>query len=388
MKKNKDIFIKEKQEKEMVHKTNHTHRIKKVDNKKKIIEIGLIIGLTIIVAILLGLTLMKKKNASIDKSKSEEFEKVKEEVKEEVKEVSKIKIVDVLSKTRPYAVSVNNTPVAVKVQEGLNKAYMIYEIPTEGFTSRLLAFFKDQKDLTVGTIRSARHNMIDYANESDAILVHYGASHYAQNEFSQHVITHLNGNSSFWRSAFWRSNPEKLASEHTAYTSMEKITDFSTKHNYRLVSNNSRDTILLNYSENEVLLDNFNNVKDANSVKLPYGNITTVFKYNKDTKEYTKYVNDKKIKDHKTKEIMTAKNIIIVKIGYSVLPGNKYWDLKNTGTGDGFFATNGKYVPIKWEKKDRNSRTKYTYLNGEEIEVNDGRTYIELFIKSRKITIK
>ena len=42
-----------------------------------------------------------------------------------------IDIIDVNSKTRPFAVSVNNTPVAVQVQTGLNKAYIVYELPTE-----------------------------------------------------------------------------------------------------------------------------------------------------------------------------------------------------------------------------------------------------------------
>ena len=52
----------------------------------------------------------------------------------------KIEIVDVNSNTRPFAVVINNTSVAVKVQQGLQKAYMIYEVPVEGSLTRLLAF--------------------------------------------------------------------------------------------------------------------------------------------------------------------------------------------------------------------------------------------------------
>ena len=46
---------------------------------------------------------------------------------------NKIDVIDINSKTRPYAISVNNTPVAVKVQTGLNKAYLVYEIQTDYF---------------------------------------------------------------------------------------------------------------------------------------------------------------------------------------------------------------------------------------------------------------
>ena len=305
-----------------------------------------------------------------------------------VKEVPKIKIVDTDSKTRPYAVAIHNTPVAVKVQEGLNNAYLVYEIPTEGFTSRLLAFFKDSDDITLGTIRSARHNFMDYAHESDAIFVCFGWSHYAENELKNGGTDFLNGNERKWSSAFWRSNPEKLAYEHTAYTSIKSIKDYVTEKGYRLQSEKSEDTILLNYKIEEVSLDNLEGVNDANEITLPYGNITTVFKYNSDTKEYTKYVNGVEIKDHNTKESITTKNIIIVKIDYKVASDNKYWDLKNTGTGEGFYITNGKYVPIKWSKETRNSKTKYTYLNGDEIEVNDGRTYIEVHTNKKKATIQ
>ena len=60
-----------------------------------------------------------------------------------------VDIIDVNSKTRPFAVSVNNTPVAVQVQTGLNKAYIVYELPTESYTCRLLALFKvEDSDVT------------------------------------------------------------------------------------------------------------------------------------------------------------------------------------------------------------------------------------------------
>ena len=100
----------------------------------------------------------------------------------EVVTEDKVDIIDVNSNTRPFAVVVNNTPVAVKVQEGLNKAYIVYELPTEGSTSRLLALYKDIDNVKIGTVRSARHNFIDFALESNAILVAYGWSEFAMNE--------------------------------------------------------------------------------------------------------------------------------------------------------------------------------------------------------------
>lgn len=310
------------------------------------------------------------------------------EVEEPVVEDTSIKIVDVNSKTRPYAVVVNNTPVAVKVQTGLNKAYMVYEIPTEGNTSRLMAFYKDiNEDFTIGTIRSSRHDFIDYALESNAIFVHFGWSHYAEDDQKAGSINYING---LFDSGFWRNNPENLASEHTAYTSIAKIKEEIQQKGFKTEANTAEETILLNYSHDDINLSENTDATVANSVTLSYDgnqNVTT-FVYDDATKMYKRQEMGKDCIDHETGENVTTKNIIIEKLTYSVCSDPKYWDLNTTGSGDGYYITNGYAVPIKWSKSSRSSKTVYTYLDGTEINVNDGRTYIELQTTSQKTNIE
>ena len=66
----------------------------------------------------------------------------------------KVDIVDLESKSRPFAISINNTPVAVKVQEGLNSAYIVYEIPTGkfGIVTEFPAFSATVATLFLNTI--------------------------------------------------------------------------------------------------------------------------------------------------------------------------------------------------------------------------------------------
>lgn len=302
--------------------------------------------------------------------------------KEEPKEV--VDIIDINSKTRPLAIVVNNTPVAVKVQEGLNKAYIIYELPTEGFTSRLLALFKDVKELNVGTIRSARHNFIDFSYESDAIFVSYGWSHYAEDELKKNIIDYVQGIKS--EGSMWRDNKEKLATEHTVYLNTDKVYDYAkNKKGYSLESSN---TILLNYNVKDTDLSTIEGAIETKKITLPYGNITTVFEYDEENKMYTRVVNGVVTKDHETKEVFTTKNIIVQKVNYSIMPDRYYWDLKTVGSGDGYYITNGYSIPIKWSKESRKSKTKYTYLDGSEISVSDGRTYIEVHTNKKSVTIE
>ena len=149
--------------------------------------------------------------------KENKNEPEKEENEENVIVDQKVDIINLDSTSRPYAVVINNYPSAVKVQTGLNEAYMVYEIPIEGGMSRSVAFYKDISDLKIGTIRSARHNYLDYVLEHDAIFVHFGWSKQAKKDISDLKIDYIDGNSRD-PSVFWRENPESLSREHTVYT--------------------------------------------------------------------------------------------------------------------------------------------------------------------------
>lgn len=354
---------------------------------KKVLIILLVVLIIVVVAVLsvLGYLQYKKlKTQSTNNQNQTENSESIENISVDVN-VQKVDIIDVNSKTRPYAIAVNNTPVAVKVQTGLNKAYLVYEIPTEGNTSRLLALYKDiDEDLTIGTIRSSRHNFIDYALESDAIYVHYGWSHYAEDDEKAGSINFING---LFDSPFWRNNPENLASEHTAYTSIAKIKQTVQDKRFKTESDK---TILLNYNPEDVDLSQNSEAKTANKVIIPYGakpNVTT-FIYDENTKMYNRMENDTYCKDYNTKEQVNTKNIIVQKINYSKCSDNYYWDLKTVGSGTGYFITNGYAVPITWKKDSRAGKTKYYYKDGKEIEVSDGRTYIEIQTNSQNLTIE
>ena len=339
---------------------------------------GLAIVIVILIAIFFLINNSSNKNNSKNKGKNNmDNGKTNSQVEE------KVDIIDIKSNTRPFAIVINNTPDAVIVQEGLNKAYIVYEFPTEGSTSRLMALFKDVEDLKVGTIRSVRHNFIDFALESNSILVGYGWTVYTRIDLTEkYIINFMNGMVDDY--PFWRENPENLVSEHTAYTSLSRIREYAQQKGYSLTGD---DTILLKYNTGDVDLSKKDGAVVANGVSIPYGNIHTYFAYNADTKMYIKNVNGNWITDHETGEAITTKNIIVEKINYGFKPDYYYWDLYDVGSGDGYYITNGYAVPIKWSKPSRAAKTTYTYLDGTEIEVSDGRTYIEVQVNSQPLTI-
>ena len=372
---------------------NTNSRKRKNKLKKPLILIFLIVIL-LIVGILVYKNMSNEttpvNNKNVSQNSGESVDKPEENVPQE-----KVDIIDVESNTRPYALVINDTPVAVKVQEGLNKAYLVYELPTEGNTSRLIALYKDvEESLVIGTIRSARHDFIDYALESDAIFCCFGWSHYAQDDLGTGIIDYLQG---LYGEPFYRNNPEGLAKEHTGYTSIAKLNEAVASKGIR---NTTDKPILLNYNVSDTDLSLAENVEVANKVTIPYGSKPEVssFEYNPETKMYTRYENSNKCIDHNTKEAVTTKNIIVQKINYEKCDDGYYWDLETVGSGDGYYITNGYAVPIEWKKVARAGQTQYTYkegtiidgenVGGQEISVSDGKTWISLQTTSQKLTIE
>ena len=104
---------------------------------------------------------------------------------------------------------------------------------------------------------------------------------------------------------------------------------------------------------------------------------------------YKQFVNDKAHTDYETKNQYTVKNIITYQVGNKTIAGDEKGrqDLDNIGSGKGYFITEGRAIPITWEKKSRSAQTIYRYQDGTEITVNDGNTWIHIVPKSGSISI-
>lgn len=308
--------------------------------------------------------------------KEKEEKKVNKQKNEVIIE-KKVTIIDEKSNTRPYAIVVNNYPKATKVQTGLNEAYIIYEFPIEGGITRSLALFKDKENIKIGTIRSARHDYLDYVLENDAIFVHYGWSSYAKEDISKLGINNIGDSYTY---PFWRENPENLATEHTVYTNLTKLIEHNNKTTKYRTTTDIKSP--LKYTIDNIDLSKEEDATLANNVEISYSEAYKIkYEFNNETKRYDRYINKNKHIDYFDQKNFDTKNIIVVFIEWGYMPGtdtagSKYLDLNNIGTGKGYYITNGYAKEITWEKKDRNSQTIYKYLDNSEIEVNDGNTYI------------
>ena len=333
--------------------------------RKKGKKITIIIVL--IILIVLGVVLY----LNLNKKKPEKTSKKKKEVKVE----EKLKILDLNSDSRPYAVMINNISTVWGYQCGLQDAYLVYEIIVEGGYTRLMAIFKDKELDRIGSVRSSRHYFLDYALENDAVYVHFGWSPQAESDMSNLGVNNINFMS---YAGYTRDRSLGLASEHTAFTTTSNIKSGMDNYGYRKTS---KEKPLLNYSVKEINLSNKEGSMVANSINIGYStHKDTSFDYDPEQKVYKRSQNNTPQIDYVTKNQYTVKNIITYKVNnYTISGDNKgRQTLENIGSGDGYFITNGYMIPITWEKRSRNSKTIYKYMNGTELKVNDGNTHIEI----------
>lgn len=159
--------------------------------------------------------------------------------------------------------------------------------------------------------------------------------------------------------------------------------EYCKRKNYRTTT--SKEPVL-NYVVDEV---NLEDGQVADTVTIPYSDHNTVkYTYDAEKKVYTRYSRGKKQTDWVTKNTVTTKNIIISFAKNTSFDSYGRQDIDNVKTLDGYYITNGKAIKIKCKKTSRSSQTVYEDLNGNEINVNDGKTFIQICPIDAKISIK
>lgn len=363
-------------------------------NKKTMI---LLVILAVLVIIAGGLLIYK----IVTKERVEQTINVDTDFEEKGPLVVQEKQVQIFSGTdRPIAVMIDNHSGAWP-QANLDKAYLVYEIVVEGGETRLMALFKGQDIDKIGPVRSSRHYFLDYALENDAIYVHHGWSPQAQSDIAKLGINNINGiqesSSDFWR-------VKDKSAPHNLFTSTESILKIAERKGYETTS--TKESVL-NYVadefdlstkyKNEDITNDTSNVIDTNTmtattVTIPHSTLQTVkYEYNAETKTYTRYARNKLQTDYITGEAVTTKNIIITMCDNYTLQDTENkgrQGLKNIGTFDGYYITNGQAIKIKCTKSAREAQTVYKDLEGNEIDVNDGNTFINICPTDAKVVIE
>lgn len=271
---------------------------------------------------------------------------------------------------RPVAVMINNIVNAIP-QSGISNAEVIYEAPVEGSITRMMAIFDDYEDLSrIGSIRSCRIYYPKFANQWDAIYVHFGQSKYALDFLrsgKMDTLSALNHEASFYRES------GKVA-PHNLYAKGEKIASGIKALKYK-TTHDSDYNGYLQFADPEDKIS-LKGGKTANKVELGYRINHPWFEFNESDGQYYRYQYGGKHIDDLNNEQLHCSNIIIQFVDATLFPDGKSLNMTLTGSGKGYFITNGKAEKITWKKDSDMGQTKYFDKNGDEITLNTGKSWV------------
>lgn len=271
---------------------------------------------------------------------------------------------------RPVAVMYNNIINAIP-HSGLSNADVIYESPVEGSITRLMGIFDNYDKLKkMGSVRSSRIYYCYFALEWDAIYCHFGQSKYALDFLKS---DHIDNVSSFNAGNYFYRTSDRVA-PHNCFTSGTQINEAIDKLKYK--KNYDKDYQgHFKFAENGTKTD-IAEGKPAVKVSLGYPINQPWFEYNAQDGQYYRFqYGDKHIDDQNNKQLHCS-NIIIQFVNASIYPDGKSLDMTLTGSGKGWYITNGKAEKITWKKDKKEGQTKYFDKSNQEITLNTGKTWI------------
>ena len=292
---------------------------------------------------------------------------------------------------RPVAIMINNVHSArdsynaQSVQAGLSKADIVYETYAEGGITRLLAVFKDIKNMPqVGSIRSARYSYVDLAMGHDAIYTHAGKNYTQCDPYMKRLG--IDNFDLLDKGASYRVQNGK-ASEHTLYTDGDTLWEGFKTRKWRTDLKTS-DTPWQSFVSEDSPVTPAGGVCTYLGVTMS-SNYVSNFKYDASTKKYVHYNFDRIHKDYNDKSTVSFKNVLVLKTTVTAFPNDPKGVVKtHLDGGEGYYVSNGGYTPIKWTKGSASNPIKITLEDGSAVEYNAGSTYVCLVDKNNSVEIK
>jgi Protein of unknown function (DUF3048). len=273
----------------------------------------------------------------------------------------------------PYMVIIENS-TAARPQSGISKADIVFETIAEAGIPRLMALFHSESPKEIGPVRSARPYFLMLSKEFGLPFAHCGASEEASNIIKKEKLMSMN---EFYNGKYyWRDQNRKAP--HNLYTSAEKIT--------QLISNKGyvqQPVSFLKFSKE--FWDKVPNTANKVDIKLStYSGTTYEFKNGL----YYKYMDNVKTVDKSDNSDITVSNIVVQITSIKAIDSYGRLKITQIGEGKGYVVSGGKYMNIKWSKKDEKSPTILTDESGNEVSLSPGKTWWHITDENIKINFE
>lgn len=280
---------------------------------------------------------------------------------------------------RPVAVMINNVTPAMP-QSGVSGADVIFEVPVEGDLTRLMALYGDMTEIPkVCSVRSCRYYFPILAVGFDAFYAHWGMDDtIARETLASMEINSMDGMDNAYN--LFGRDQERLdrgvSSEHTAYFDGPRFTQEIGA--ARVDLKEDKKGPAFSFVENGSIVQPQGNA--CNSVKLNFGASSTTMTYDSGSNTYLMSHNDAPQLDADTGAQVAVTNVLVLETAISVRDdvGRKNVDWQGGDNTVSYYISNGAVQQIRWSKSDMYDYLKFTDMNGQELKINRGKTYIAM----------
>ena len=275
---------------------------------------------------------------------------------------------------RPIAVMINNIRASLP-QYGIFDADLMFECLVEGGITRMMAVYADQTKIPkVMSVRSCRYYYPIFAKGLDAVYICFGCNPtLGKQALKNTAIDYFDGSEKFDTDFFGR-DPERLkhySKEHTAYLKGDKVPGLLKKYNIRAKYTKEKDDYIFKFRDPKPVSD-----KECLNVRLNFSkSYYSTFTYDSNKKAYLKTHTGSPHMDAAVNKQLQYTNVFVLETTSEPFPNSLLVKVNWKG-GTGYYLSYGTVRPIKWQKKDYDSPIVITNMNGKEIEINRGNSYI------------
>lgn len=281
---------------------------------------------------------------------------------------------------RPIAV-MEAADLSVRPDSGFSDADMVLEMPAiTASITRLMGVYVCNDPAEVGSIRSTRHDYVALAAGWDAILTHWGGSHFAGDILNKKVIDNLDLNGSFGTKApECGFRKDGIPAPDNGFAKFSKLLECAKAKNYRMENKFSGYAHQAEASESER--------PNGGHLRIGFaGPYAADYDYDKASNSYLRSWNKVADVDANNGKRLAPKNVAVVIASSEQIEG-QYNNVQigdpqfdSVNEGDAFFYFNGKETKGRW-KKDKSKWASKLFMyddKGEEVKFVPGQIWVEV----------
>lgn len=278
------------------------------------------------------------------------------------------------SNARPFAIMLNNHKAALP-HHGVSQADVVYETLVEGGMTRYMALFTDVASVSdIGSVRSCRPPYVGIVQAYDAIYTSASGDQSVLNTITSQGVDYINA--LVYEGSYFYRNQSRLnqgiAWEHTLFITGEDFYQLALDKEMRTTRKEGQ-TYGMTFDDTVVYEGD-----SANTVKIYFqkNGKTTTCNYDEEKGGYTLYQNGLDYVDGNTDELVVFRNVLVLEAESYIMSNGVHVYMENVGEGAGYYARDGKIIPITWSRAGEDEPYCYKTADGEELVLGVGTSYI------------